>query len=301
MGPRGSQVDRLPAPASDTPPAPAAGSRAREISIFSRLLYALCGEDAVKAWRKKKYKAAYKTDSDYEGDDFWLQIPYLFLYLQLFSALVSLVIAAKSVDPSLPAWDQYTNFYALIVNSGIPTAVFSMLKMATIDERKQMSFIWPPLDNDIEGALGKYWPWWLQPLLVFPPLILLPPFLTHILPMMLMYCWIALPAAFALFLGVVMFFRDIVKPFLVSKGFREQFAQYFVDLSFEVSLRFFFIFFFHTLFNWGSLLYIQGLPITPQGYISVLVQDWHLRSQTQCFLKHAANSADGIVVLFSWF
>jgi len=49
------------------------------------------------------------------------------------------------------------------------------------------------------------------------------------------------------------------------------------------------------------LLYIQGLPITPEGYISVLVKDWHLRTQTQCFLKHAVNSADGIVLLFSWF
>ena len=285
MGPRGSQVDRLPAPASDTT---AAGSRAREISFLSQLLYDLCGKEAVKAWRKKKYKAANKTDKDYTGDDFWLQGPYLFLYLQLFSALVSLVIAAKSVDPSLPAWDQYTNFYARIVNSGIPTAAFSFVNMAWIDGReKQM------------GELG-----WLGLFLYITSLTLLPPFLTHILPMMLMYCWIALPAAIGLFgrVGrVALFFDEIVKSFLVSKGFRKPFANYFMDLSLEVSWRFLYIFMYHTLFNWGSLLYIQGLPITPQGYISVLVQDWHLRSQTQCFLNHALDSADGIVVLFSWF
>jgi len=46
---------------------------------------------------------------------------------------------------------------------------------------------------------------------------------------------------------------------------------------------------------------MQGLPITPEGYIGVLVRDWHLRSQTQCFLSSAAKSAHGIVVLFSWF
>jgi hypothetical protein len=87
----------------------------------------------------------------------------------------------------------------------------------------------------------------------------------------------------------------------LEQGVREPFAQYFMELSVEVCWRFFFIFIFHTLFNWGSLPYMQGLPITPEAYFGVLVRDWQLRTQTQCFLSRAANSAHGIVVLFSWF
>ena len=119
--------------------------------------------------------------------------------------------------------------------------------------------------------------------------------------MLLMYCWIAGPVAFFLFIGVVFLWRDYAVAFLVSKGVRMPFAMYFRDLSVEVCWRFFFIFVFHTPFNWGSLLYMKGLPITPEAYIGVLVRDWQLRSQTQCFLSSAANSAHGVVVLFSWF
>jgi hypothetical protein len=119
--------------------------------------------------------------------------------------------------------------------------------------------------------------------------------------MLLMYCWIAAPVALFLFVGVKVLWDEYALIFLVSKGVRVPFARYLMDLTIEVCWRFFFIFMFHTLFNWGSLLYMQGLPITPEGYIGVLVRDWRLRSQTQCFLSSAANSAHGVVVLFSWF
>ena len=129
----GGPEQAAPAAASSAPASSPAISI--PISPSSRLLYALFGEEAVKAWRKDKYQKAKKTDPEYKGDDFWQQTPYFFLYLQLASAFASFVVAAVNVDRSLPAWDQYTNFYALVVNSGIPTAVFSVLKMAMIDGR----------------------------------------------------------------------------------------------------------------------------------------------------------------------
>ena len=62
---------------------------------------------------------------------------------------------------------------------------------------------------------------------------------------------------------------------------------------------------FHTLFNWGSILYHilyqQCLSITSEGYISVLVTDWHLCTQTQCFLSEQIDSLHHYVVLLSWF
>jgi hypothetical protein len=76
-----------------------------------------------------------------------------------------------------------------------------------------------------------------------------------------------------------------------------------VELFVEVFFLFLFlfIFFFHVLFNWASLVYAQGLPLTPQGYIGVFSQDWHLRTQSYCFLAHATESKSGLIALFSWF
>ena len=232
-----------------------------------------------------------KTDPEYKGDDFWLQTPYLFFYLQVASSVASFVVAAVSVDRSLPAWDQYTNFYVLCVNSGITTAFFSWFKMGLIDNRYLQ----------MEGEDGFQYNRFIHFIIRFPALLLLPPFFTHVIPMMFVYCWIAVPVAFFLFIGVIDLWRQIAKPFLVSNGVREPFVEYFTLLSMEVSLRFLFVFMFHTLFNWASLLYMQSFPITPEGYIGVLVRDWQLRTQTQCFVSHATNSVRGVVVLFSWF
>ena len=277
MGPRGSVADRIPAPSAPAAAA-AAPPPAISISLSSRLLYSLFGEKAVKAWRKDSYKKAGKTDPEYGGDDWWQQTPYFFLYLQLASAVGSFIVAAIQIDVSQPAWDQYTNFYGLVVNSGIPTAAFSLMKMSLIDER----------GKQLDKTKIRYF-------VLFPLWVLAPPFLTHIFPMMIMYFWILVPAV-VLFVCSEKFAIPIV-----VKDVRDPFANYIMALWQEIWLRFSFIFMFHTLFNWGSLLYTQGLPITPEGYIGVLMRDWHLRSQTQCFLSHAANSALGVVVLFSWF
>lgn len=118
--------------------------------------------------------------------------------------------------------------------------------------------------------------------------------------MMLVYCWITLPTFFIFVLGFL-FAEFGGRSVFAAYGFRDTFADYFSRLMFEVLLRFLFIFTFHTLFNWGSLLYQQGLPISTEGYISVLVMDWRLRSQTACFLAPSLNSAQQVVMFLSWF
>lgn len=143
--------------------------------------------------------------------------------------------------------------------------------------------------------------------------LLVPPFFTHILPGSVMYCWIVLPViALARGISVITGLKQgqiqiqsqgttrRVLDF-VFLGAREALMLYHIELFVEVFLRFSFIFAFHVLFNWASLVYAQGLPITPQGYIGVLVQDWHLRSQSQCFIAHAHESSRGLVTFFSWF
>jgi hypothetical protein len=206
-------------------------------------------------------------------------------------------VAAVRVDRSLPAWEQYTDFCATIVNSGIPMTLFSLGKMAFLDRRR----------FQMKGLPARIWGYVCLPLF-----LLVLPLLTHILPGMVLYCWIALPViATALWLPAAFGFNIYQGKFslegsvrkvlaFVFPRAREVFLRYHIELLVEVSLRFLFIFLFHVLFNWASLVYAQGLPLTPQGYIGVLAQDWHLRSQSQCFFNHAPESSRGLVALFSW-
>jgi hypothetical protein len=270
------------------------------IAWSSLKLYDLFGETTVKAWRKKKYLSAKKTDPDYRGPDFWYQTPYLFLYLQIIASWISFIVAAVRVDASLPGWAKYTDFCAMIVNSGIPMTLFSLFKMLVLDGRRS------PFEymSELPGFQLVALPLWL----------LACPVATHILPAMVIYCWvifamyIVVPLLIFLLVCLVSFIGVCLSVLLdlcelreVFCGARHTFQQYNIDLLKEVSLRFLFIFFFHVLFNWASLVYNQPAPITKQGYLDVFAQDWHLRSQSQCFFNHALETEGGLVTLFSWF
>jgi hypothetical protein len=118
--------------------------------------------------------------------------------------------------------------------------------------------------------------------------------------MMFFYCWAAVPILLLLSVGVPLLWDRHVTPLLAGFGLRAAFVDYIVVLLLELSWRCLFVFLFRVLFNWGSLLYLQPPPLTPQAYISVLVQDWHLRSQSECFVHHAMQSSRGSITLFSW-
>ena len=45
----------------------------------------------------------------------------------------------------------------------------------------------------------------------------------------------------------------------------------------------------------------QDTPISAAQYIGVFKQDFHLRSQTKCFVNSAYHSERGLVEAFSWF
>ena len=147
-------------------------------------------------------------------------------------------------------------------------------------------------------------PQWIRPLFFFPLLILLPPLFTHIMPAMLMYFWISAPS-FWLAFKMFIFWRQIVEEHETSifsyLGFRQVFIEYHVQFFAEIFLRLLFIFLFHTLFNWSSLIYLQLVTSPLTAYVDVIKQDVHLRSQYVCFERHAIESARGITTLFSWF
>jgi len=253
----------------------------------TRALYALVGDAAVKTWRKQHYLSAYKSDPEYLGQDGWKQTTYIFLYLQYATALSSFLSAAANVHGSTP-WEMYTNFFAIIVNSGVPTALASHFKLRYIDGRlRQVRSISPVLYGER-----------------FLLLLVAAPVLTHIIVGVVMYVWVftlvtIVPLVMPLvFRVLIMKIRDRHS---TSMSQRSNFNKYHHALYLEVVCRMICIFLFQTSFNYAALLYQQSLPITPQTYLDVVRTDLHLRSQTLCFAERAFQSNKGLILFFSFF
>lgn len=250
------------------------------------------------------YVGAWQNDRRYKGNDYWLQTPYIFLYLQLLYGGVSIILTCANVSGlgplGLSAWDSYTIFYGVLCNSCVPMTIFQVIKMAApwpFDNR------WEQM-KEIKGIWRVVW--------VFG-LFLLVPFLTHIVPSSVLYCWVwifvalalsALCAVFVFFIsGVSLLDRLLV--YCSKKKNKEEpdnrILCYFGEIAAEVVLRFFFVFTVQTLYNYSFLAYKFPIPMTPQQYMSVIMTDYHLRSQTHCFYSRALNSgAAGLLLLTSF-
>jgi len=267
-------------------------------------------EEGVLAFVRKlfvlhEYVGAWQNDRRYRGNDYWLQTPYIFLYLQLLYGGVSIILTCVNVSGlaslGLSAWDSYTTFYGVLCNSCVPMTIFQVIKMAAP---------WP-FDNrweQMREITGIWLVVWLFVLFLFVP------FLTHILPSSVLYCWVWLFVAVALsaLCAVFVFFisgvslLDHLLVFLRPKGKSKEepdnrILRYFGEIAAEVVLRFFFVFTVQTLFNYSFLAYKFPIPMTPQQYMSVIMTDYQLRSQTYCFYSRTLNSgAAGLMLLTSF-
>ena len=77
-------------------------------------------------------------------------------------------------------------------------------------------------------------------------------------------------------------------------------ALCFLKLFAEVVLRFLFLLFLQTFFNYSSLFYDLPLPISGYDYIGVVEHELALRSQVQCFMSEALQSSRGVIAFCSW-
>jgi hypothetical protein len=169
--------------------------------------------------------------------------------------------------------------------------LFSIGKMAILDGRADQMF---GRKEDKENKLSQLTG--IPPVLqVFflPLLLLVAPFLTHILPAATLYLW-----TIYLFVLLLINFKLVLLQSLKFFGMSAAYQSYHLELFVEVFFRFFFIFFCHTLYDLAALVYMDGL--SPQAYIGALSQDWRLRSQSQCFFNDAPKTSRGLVALFSW-
>jgi hypothetical protein len=274
----------------------AAEKRKHKLSLFSGFLYLIFQENIVKEWRLKSYIGANKNDPDYEEDDYWLQAPFIFLYLQVLTSILTTIAVLTNIDPSLPAWRGYTNFYAWVVNTGVPTTLFSILQMIFLEKRMEQF-------ADMKLLVSIF--------ISFPAFILIPPFLTHILPAMVLYIWIVFPIvliSIGIFVGWNKFTdvdnrekSQLFSRLLFCCGINStrNFQAYLVDFAVEVYFRFLFIFIFQCMYNYASLAYKQT-PLTPSAYVGIISYDYHLRSQSACFIEKSFV-AQRVALLLSWF
>jgi ankyrin repeat protein len=133
--------------------------------------------------------------------------------------------------------------------------------------------------------------------------IMIPPFMTHILPGVLLYGWILL-VALVLFQLAKFFLRTAVLPmFAFGKVSNMQEARdlrivmrHVWHLLSKVLQRFVFIFLMQTLFNYSALYYDRD------EYLKVVEHEFNLRSQSYCFFTKGIQETElsGTIMLLSW-
>lgn len=227
-----------------------------------------------------------KRKADYEKEEAIFTAPYLFLYLQCIICVISSGIVFSHVDTSTNlAWLKYTNYFGIIVNSGCPTTVFSLFKMTILEHRfaTMRKFMRPQL--------------WL--LLSVPIMLLLPPFVTHILPAMTLYSWIIVP-----FMSLAMNCYVALGSRLISDnktGRMPNLQRYFFDFFVEIFVRFSIVFLLQTMYNYAVINYENmKAGSTESHYLSSYVVDYQLRTQTYCFFDTVERRTDSLLLLFSF-
>jgi hypothetical protein len=154
-------------------------------------------QDILDDWRRSKYKTLLYASSNFSGASFSIQPNYIFLYVQTLWTIVSVLAIITEISKSDEVWMRrktssfvpdaflsYTNFYGQVVNSACTNTVFSLFKMAVFDQR--FGQLCTAHRNLPTLFLRILWPVFIM----LPSVLLLPPFITHIIPGFVLFAWI---------------------------------------------------------------------------------------------------------------
>lgn len=290
-------------------------------------LYNYCfdkDEKVLQRWRYRHYLKVVYSDFDFYGWEAFIQPPFLFLYLQVLVSIIMLLAIAQDFDTSVSSWQQYLNFYALVVNSCVPSTAFSLVKMAFFDmygkgrlnqmRRVQRSFSYT---GQILWTLYVCLPW----------IILIPPILTHIIPGIFLYIWLV--ALIALIYLVLLCLtkknidkmkqtqgkniedtapqndyinaciRWVMKELCVAADEREELFTYFFWFFLEIFTRFVFIFLFQVIFDYVTIVYLSP-GLNSENYWSSIGYASQLRSQSRCYVAQSMHTAHGLIQLLQF-
>lgn len=205
----------------------------------------------------------------------------IFLYFQGVAALVSFALHCKKLNPNQTYWNRYQNLYGEVLNSAVLTFLISCWIYVSENENSEqknksrvMSF----------AACG----------LVITGLLFIPPLLTHIVPAIVVYCWIFILFFIAFVVALLVVILCIGH--FVNGG--EQLTPGQLRKAIEIFTRLAAIFFFQTMFNY-MYIYYKVQPSTADEYLGVIYTEYKLRSQTYCLFEHIWELGSSLV-FFSW-
>jgi hypothetical protein len=243
-----------------------------------------------------------------------------FLYFQGVVALVTFIIACRSIDRNRTTWNQYQDLYGLVLNSSTLTFFIScMLFYSTPPKEPPQKDITTTATTavttttsdasdlvNLETArkvFNKAKTFSIVSIVLIS-CTLIPAFITHILPGFIVYCWILL--LFNLFFYALntlyMHCVTVVDPVDKKRRFVDNSREKKIYLLIkEVTFRLYCILVFQSFFNYMYLFYqIHESPMSNDQYTGVLEKEYELRTQTACLFEHMASSAGNVLVFFNW-
>lgn len=243
-------------------------------------------------WQLKQLHDAFKSSPQCYEEGCCFSTPWLFMYFQLVSCIVSTSLSAYAAFGlgHSTGWQAYTNFYAVVLNSNLSSTLTSMLFFYFFDGRlSQLTRRVNP--NGVATRIIFF-------LISVPIFILIPCYLTHLIPGFFLYGWtfiiftMIVPITFVgSALGLLKFFAFcFIRPKRTA-----------IALTYDLAYRVLCLYMFQIMFNYASFFYDLPYPITASDYTGVIVKDFQLRSQSKCFIDKMFQ-ADMRVPLqfFSW-
>jgi hypothetical protein len=119
----------------------------------------------------------------------------------------------------------------------------------------------------------------------------MPPLLTHAIPGFWLYIWLLLP----MICIPLAIYSLLVEQLRVVKKESQFKSLIFLDIF----LRLYLLLWLQTFFNYMTLLY-RYQALNGDNYLQVIVDEYHLRTQTYCAFDTFASDAKSVLVFFSW-
>ena len=231
----------------------------------------------------------------------------IFIYLQCAKFVFSTIFAMGKAAPGSTPFKSYVNWYGLVMNADLPTVIFSMLSpihmdlevLRELDDNKGLwgllvtiwhilLYFWHRFCDIFSFKKFGYWTY----LMMFPFVILIPPFFTHFCVAGTLYFWLGFLALF--FFLIAWRFKWIF--FCILHCFERCFDVWFLLwVVFEIVARFGFVVYCQTLYNVMSVIYLQDNVMDPKNYIFGLTWTWHLTMNPHCF---AANKDVAMLLIY---
>jgi hypothetical protein len=219
-----------------------------------------------------------------------------FVAFQFLFALISFFTAAAYLDYSQSMWNRYQNFFGYLLNTGFLTCFISC-SIYRIELNRKMSS-----EKSAEmNRLSR-----LSSILTgIVSCILIPPFLTHLIPGTLIYGWVIIAfivAIFILFVVMICFLESFAGMLrLICRFETPPASDKMFQLGLELAWRLLAMIFFQTIFNYMYFFYqIHSDKMTGSDYVGVLRDEYTLRTQTLCMFHHATDSFKQILIFFNW-